>query len=76
MILGGLLLESFNNEFWVALGCLSHRVELKQHAFIRSLQLDVSLAVAWAYLGKVDLTLGYDNCLFSLSSLTVTFSRK
>ncbi|KVI07563.1 Tetratricopeptide-like helical, partial [Cynara cardunculus var. scolymus] len=53
MILGGLLLESSNNEFWVALGCLSHRVELKQHAFIRSLQLDVSLAVAWAYLGKL-----------------------
>lgn len=53
MILGGLLLESTNNEFWVALGCLSHHVELKQHAFIRSLQLDVSLAVAWAYLGKL-----------------------
>lgn len=53
MILGGLLLESSNNEFWVALGCLSHRVELKQHAFIRSLQLDVSLAVAWAYLAKL-----------------------
>lgn len=53
MILGGLLLESSNNEFWVALGCLSHHVELKQHAFIRSLQLDVSLAVAWAYLGKL-----------------------
>lgn len=53
MIIGGLLLESFNNEFWVALGCLSHRVELKQHAYIRSLQLDVSLAVAWAYLGKL-----------------------
>nr|XP_043616457.1 tetratricopeptide repeat protein SKI3 isoform X2 [Erigeron canadensis] len=53
MILGGLLLESHNNEFWVALGCLSHHVELKQHAFIRSLQLDVSLAAAWAYLGKL-----------------------
>ncbi|KAM0061737.1 putative tetratricopeptide-like helical domain superfamily [Helianthus debilis subsp. tardiflorus] len=53
MIIGGLLLESCNNEFWVALGCLSHHVEMKQHAFIRSLQLDVSLAVAWAYLGKL-----------------------
>ncbi|XP_076922571.1 tetratricopeptide repeat protein SKI3-like [Bidens hawaiensis] len=53
MILGGLLLEGCNNEFWVALGCLSHHVEVKQHAFIRSLQLDVSLAVAWAYLGKL-----------------------
>lgn len=53
MIVGGLLLESCNNEFWVVLGCLSRRVELKQHAFIRSLQLDVSLAVAWAYLGKL-----------------------
>ncbi|XP_071710201.1 tetratricopeptide repeat protein SKI3 isoform X2 [Rutidosis leptorrhynchoides] len=53
MILGGLLLESSNTEFWVALGCLSNHMELKQHAFIRSLQLDVSLAVAWAYLGKL-----------------------
>lgn len=67
MILGGLLLESSNNEFWVALGCLSHHVELKQHAFIRSLQLDVSLAVAWAYLGKVDLTLSKSPNFFLLS---------
>ncbi|PWA55302.1 tetratricopeptide repeat (TPR)-like superfamily protein [Artemisia annua] len=58
LILGGLLLEGFNHEFWVALGCLSHHLELKQHAFIRSLQLDVSLAVAWAYLGKLYRKLG------------------
>lgn len=53
MTLGGLFLEGYNNEFWVALGCLSLDAALKQHAFVRSLQLDVSLAVAWAYLGKV-----------------------
>uniref|UniRef100_A0A5B7C540 Tetratricopeptide repeat protein SKI3 n=1 Tax=Davidia involucrata TaxID=16924 RepID=A0A5B7C540_DAVIN len=53
MSLGGLLLESSNSEFWVALGCLSGHSALKQHAFIRGLQLDVSLAVAWAYLGKL-----------------------
>lgn len=53
MTLGGLFLEGYNSEFWVALGCLSLDAALKQHAFIRSLQLDVSLAAAWAYLGKL-----------------------
>lgn len=53
MCLGGLLLEGHNYEFWVALGCLSNHTELKQHSLIRGLHLDVSLAVAWAYLGKV-----------------------
>lgn len=53
MTLGGLFLEGYNNEFWVALGCLSLDAALKQHSFIRSLQLDVSFAAAWAYLGKV-----------------------
>jgi superkiller protein 3 len=53
MALGALLLEGDNNEFWVALGCLSDHNALKQHALIRGLQLDVSLAVGWAYLGKV-----------------------
>ncbi|KAI3457257.1 hypothetical protein Pfo_013920 [Paulownia fortunei] len=53
MCLGGILLEGYNDEFWVALGCLSGHTALKQHALIRGLQLDVSLAVAWAYLGKL-----------------------
>ncbi|XP_017258604.1 tetratricopeptide repeat protein SKI3 isoform X2 [Daucus carota subsp. sativus] len=53
MTLGGLFLEGYNDEFWVALGCLSLDAALKQHALIRSLQLDVSLASAWAYLGKL-----------------------
>lgn len=53
MVLGALLLEGDNYEFWVALGCLSGHNALRQHALIRGLQLDVSLAVAWAYLGKV-----------------------
>lgn len=53
MCLGGLLLEGHNYEFWVALGCLSNHIELKQHSLIRGLHLDVSLAVAWAYLGKL-----------------------
>ena len=53
MALGALLLEGDNSEFWVALGCLSDHKALKQHALIRGLQLNVSLAVAWAYLGKV-----------------------
>ncbi|KAL5704155.1 hypothetical protein ACHQM5_022625 [Ranunculus cassubicifolius] len=56
--LGGLLLEEENSDFWVALGCLSGYSALKQHALIRSLQLDVSLAVAWAYLGKLYRTEG------------------
>ncbi|KAK9147526.1 hypothetical protein Scep_006283 [Stephania cephalantha] len=53
MSLGGLLIEEMNAESWVALGCLSSHSALKQHALIRALQLDVSLAVAWAYLGKL-----------------------
>uniref|UniRef100_A0A6N2K3A7 DUF547 domain-containing protein n=1 Tax=Salix viminalis TaxID=40686 RepID=A0A6N2K3A7_SALVM len=53
MVLGALLLEGDNYEFWVALGCLSGYNALRQHALIRGLQLDVSLAVAWAYLGKL-----------------------
>ncbi|KAJ8772613.1 hypothetical protein K2173_027790 [Erythroxylum novogranatense] len=53
MALGSLLLEGENHEFWVALGCLSGYSALKQHALIRGLQLDVSLAFAWAYLGKL-----------------------
>ena len=53
MVLGALLLEGDNYEFWVVLGCLSGYNALRQHALIRGLQLDVSLAVAWAYLGKV-----------------------
>lgn len=53
MALGALLLEPENHEFWVALGCLSNNNALKQHSLIRGLQLDVSLAVAWSYLGMV-----------------------
>lgn len=53
MCVGGILLEGYNDEFWVALGCLSDNTALKQHALVRGLQLDVSLAVAWAYLGKL-----------------------
>ncbi|KAL5778461.1 hypothetical protein ACOSP7_011387 [Xanthoceras sorbifolium] len=53
MVLGALLLEGDNYNFWVALGCFSDHNALKQHALIRGLQLDVSLAVAWAYLGKL-----------------------
>ncbi|XP_044511086.1 tetratricopeptide repeat protein SKI3 isoform X2 [Mangifera indica] len=53
MVLGSLFLEGENHEFWVALGCLSDHNALKEHAFIRGLQLDVSLAVAWAHLGKL-----------------------
>ncbi|WCJ44793.1 Tetratricopeptide repeat (TPR)-like superfamily protein [Euphorbia peplus] len=53
MAMGGLSLEGDNYEFWVALGCLSGHNAMKQHAFIRGLQLDVSSAVAWAYLGKL-----------------------
>ncbi|KAF3446960.1 hypothetical protein FNV43_RR12140 [Rhamnella rubrinervis] len=53
MALGALLLEAENYELWVALGCLADHKPLKQHALVRGLQLDVSLAVAWAYLGKL-----------------------
>ncbi|VFQ92416.1 unnamed protein product [Cuscuta campestris] len=53
MCLGGLMLEGCNQEFWVTLGCLTNDTMLKQHAYIRGLQLDVSLAVAWANLGML-----------------------
>lgn len=53
MSLGALILEGGNKDFWVILGCLSTNHALKQHALIRGLQLDMSLSVAWAYLGKV-----------------------
>ncbi|KAJ1388379.1 Tetratricopeptide-like helical domain superfamily [Sesbania bispinosa] len=53
MSVGALLLEGDNYEFWVALGCLSDHNALNQHALIRGLQLNVSLAVAWGYLGKL-----------------------
>lgn len=53
MSIGALLLEGDNYEFWVALGCLSDHNALNQHALIRGLQLNVSLAAAWGYLGKV-----------------------
>ena len=45
MALGALLLKGDNYEFWVALGCLFDHNALKQHALIRGLQLDISLAV-------------------------------
>lgn len=53
MSIGALVLEGDNYEFWVALGCLSDHNALNQHALIRGLQLNVSLAVAWGYLGKL-----------------------
>ncbi|KAH9694130.1 tetratricopeptide repeat protein SKI3 [Citrus sinensis] len=53
MALGALLLEGDNCQFWVTLGCLSNYNGLKQHALIRGLQLDVSLADAWAHIGKL-----------------------
>ncbi|CAN1315796.1 Tetratricopeptide repeat protein SKI3 [Linum perenne] len=53
MTLGALLLEGCNYDFWVTLGCLSGHTAMKQHALIRGLQLDFSLASAWAYLGKL-----------------------
>ncbi|XP_027362032.1 tetratricopeptide repeat protein SKI3 isoform X2 [Abrus precatorius] len=53
MSMGALLLEGDNYEFWLALGCLSDHNALNQHALIRGLQLNVSLAVAWGYLGKL-----------------------
>uniref|UniRef100_A0A6V7QSG7 Tetratricopeptide repeat protein SKI3 n=1 Tax=Ananas comosus var. bracteatus TaxID=296719 RepID=A0A6V7QSG7_ANACO len=58
MCLGALLLEPINKEFWVILGCLSSNHALKQHSFIRGLQLDISLSEAWAYLGKFYESLG------------------
>lgn len=53
MALGALLLECDNSDFWVALGCMSDNSALKLHALIRALHLDVSLAVAWAFMGQV-----------------------
>ncbi|XP_033131987.1 tetratricopeptide repeat protein SKI3 [Brassica rapa] len=53
MALGALLLECDNSEFWVALGCMSDNSALKLHALIRALHLDVSLAVAWAFMGQI-----------------------
>lgn len=58
LCMGSLMLEGVNNEFWVILGCLSYDSTLKQHALIRGLQLDPSLSVAWAYLGKLYRKLG------------------
>lgn len=52
MSVGSLMLEGVNSESWVILGSLSKDNALKQHALIRGLQLDASLSVAWAYLGK------------------------
>lgn len=72
MALGALLLEGDNIEFWVALGCLSDHNALKQHALIRGLQLDVSLAVSWAYLGKA-LSLFFFLCSFSFYSVLSAF---
>ncbi|XLT73078.1 hypothetical protein HN873_029504 [Arachis hypogaea] len=56
MCVGALLLEGDNYEFWVTLGCLSDQNTLNQHALIRGLQLNVSLAIAWGYLGKLCLS--------------------
>ncbi|GAB4861700.1 hypothetical protein Ancab_036953 [Ancistrocladus abbreviatus] len=58
MSLGSLLLEGDNYELWVALACLSGHKALKHCAFSRGLQYDVSLAVAWACLGKLYRELG------------------
>ncbi|GAB4862128.1 hypothetical protein Ancab_037403 [Ancistrocladus abbreviatus] len=52
MSLGSLLLEGGNYELWVALAYLSGHKALKHYAFSTGLQYDVSLAVAWACLGK------------------------
>lgn len=77
MALGALLLEGDNSEFWVGLGCLSNHNALKQHALIRGLQLNVSLAVAWAFLGKVlssVITLNFSfSVFFSLYCFSWTF---
>ncbi|XP_026404471.1 tetratricopeptide repeat protein SKI3-like [Papaver somniferum] len=53
MSLGALFLEGDSSDFWVIFGCLSTHSPMKQHALIRGLQLDASLATAWAYLGKL-----------------------
>ncbi|PPR82873.1 hypothetical protein GOBAR_AA37846 [Gossypium barbadense] len=70
LTLGALALEGENSEFWVALSCLTECNALKQHSLIRGLQLDVSLAYAWAYLGKE-----LENCaiLSSNATLRLTF---
>lgn len=69
MALGALLLEGYNSEFWVGLGCLSNHNALKQHALIRGLQLNVSLAAAWAFLGKV-----LSNVIALIFSFSIFFS--
>ncbi|KAI3938059.1 hypothetical protein MKW98_018615 [Papaver atlanticum] len=53
MSLGALFLEGDSSDFWVIFGYLSTHSPMKQHALIRGLQLDASLATAWAYLGKL-----------------------
>ncbi|KAI3921846.1 hypothetical protein MKX01_005535 [Papaver californicum] len=53
MSVGALFLEGDSSDFWVIFGCLSTHSPMKQHALIRGLQLDASLATAWAYLGKL-----------------------
>ncbi|GAB4861704.1 hypothetical protein Ancab_036957 [Ancistrocladus abbreviatus] len=68
MSLGSLLLEGDSYEFWVALGCLSGHKALKYRAFSRGLQFDVSLAIAWACLGKRLAFRGTENepCFYKL----------
>ncbi|KMZ74256.1 Tetratricopeptide repeat (TPR)-like superfamily protein, partial [Zostera marina] len=66
MTLGGLMLDGVNIDIWMILGCLSNKNVLKQHSFIRALQLDVSFAVAWAHLGKFYRNIG-ENKLAKLS---------
>ncbi|PKU77719.1 tetratricopeptide repeat protein SKI3 [Dendrobium catenatum] len=58
MSLGSLMFEGVNCDFWVILACVTNDYALKQHALIRGLQLDNSLAVSWAYLGKLYMKLG------------------
>lgn len=53
LTVGSLLLEGTNHDTWVLLGCLSNDDALRQHSYIRSLQLDVALSVGWAHLGKL-----------------------
>ncbi|KAF8728036.1 hypothetical protein HU200_018610 [Digitaria exilis] len=53
MSLGALILEPINKDFWVTLGSMSSDLALKQHSFIRALNLDMSMSEAWAYLGKI-----------------------
>ncbi|KAK8926501.1 hypothetical protein KSP39_PZI018220 [Platanthera zijinensis] len=58
MSLGSLIFEGINVDFWIILACITKDHALKQHALIRSLQLDTSSAVSWAYLGKLYIKLG------------------